>query len=137
MFCAWSRQVLAYAVTGERPPVTGLIPEQHHGNAMQGRALPAEQVLPLLRKQPGELCCQDLEYLVVGCGSQVPEHHTELALSLASAALALMPRVDHRCNHLCLCCTAAAYRQHQRAALTRRRSAELFGHLHSTPLAWG
>lgn len=65
---------------------------------MQGRALPAEQVLPLLRKQAGELCCQYLEYLVVGRGSQVPEHHTELALSFASAALALMPPVDERCK---------------------------------------
>ena len=62
----------------------------------QGRSLPAEQVLPLLRKQEGELCCQYLEYLVVGRGSQVPEHHTELALSLASAALQLMPPVDDR-----------------------------------------
>ena len=81
---------------------------QHRGTAMQGRALPADQVLPLLRKQAGELCCQYLEYLVVGRGSQVPEHHTELALSFASAALALMPPVDERCKRLCLCCTATA-----------------------------
>ena len=65
---------------------------------MQGRSLPAEQVLPLLRKQEGELCCQYLEFLVVGRGSQVPEHHTELALSLATAALQLMPHVDDRCE---------------------------------------
>ena len=65
---------------------------------MQGRSLPAEQVLPLLRKQAGELCCQYLEYLVLGRGSQQPEHHSELALSLASAALQLMPRVDDRCT---------------------------------------
>ncbi len=64
---------------------------------MQGRSLPAEQVLPLLRKQEGELCCQYLEFLVVGRSSQQPEHHTELALSLASAALQLMPPVDDRC----------------------------------------
>ena len=65
--------------------------------AAQGRGLPAEQVLPLLRKQEPELCCQYLEYLVVGRGSQMPEHHTELALSLAGAALQLMPAVDDRC----------------------------------------
>lgn len=86
---------------------------------MQGRALPAEQVLLLLRKQAGELCCQYLEYLVVGRGSQVPEHHTELALSFASAALALMPPVDERCERLCLCCTATASTQHQQAALMK------------------
>ena len=64
---------------------------------MQGRALPAEQVLPLLRKRSAELTCQYLEYLVAGRGSQQPEHHTELALSFASAALELMPPVDGRC----------------------------------------
>ena len=63
---------------------------------VQGRSLPAEQVLPLLRKREAELCCQYLEYLVVGRGSQQPEHHTELALSLASGALQLMPTVDDR-----------------------------------------
>ncbi len=63
----------------------------------QGRSLPAEEVLPLLRKQEPKLCCQYLEYLVMGRGSQVPEHHTELALSFASAALELMPSVNDRC----------------------------------------
>ena len=63
---------------------------------MQGRALPAEQVLPLLRKHSAALTCQYLEYLVVGRGGQQPEHHTELALSFASAALELMPPVDDR-----------------------------------------
>ena len=64
--------------------------------ALQGRALPAEQVLPLLRKHSAALTCQYLEYLVVGRGGQQPEHHTELALSFASAALELMPPVDDR-----------------------------------------
>ncbi len=43
---------------------------------------------------------------MVGRGSQVPEHHTELALSLASAALQLMPPVDDRCA-LCAYITLA------------------------------
>lgn len=64
---------------------------------MQGRALPAEVVLPLLREPMPDLCSQYLEYLVVGRGSQQPEHHTELALSLADAALQLMAPVDARC----------------------------------------
>ena len=50
----------------------------------------------MLRKHKAELCCQYLEYLVVGRGSQQPEHHTQLALSFASAALQLMPHVDDR-----------------------------------------
>ena len=120
MFCGCSWQVLTCAVHmrgSSQPPAHDL--RQHRDNAMQGRALPAEQVLPMLRKQAGELCCQYLEYLVVGRGSQVPEHHTELALSFASTALALMPPVDERCERLCFCCTAAASTEHQQAALMK------------------
>ena len=62
----------------------------------QGRELPAEVVLPLLRGVSSELCCQYLEYLVGSKGSQDPAHHTELALGLADAALRLMPPVDTR-----------------------------------------
>lgn len=63
---------------------------------MQGRELPAEAVLPLLRGVSTELSCQYLEYLVGSKGSQDPAHHTELALGLADAALRLMPPVDAR-----------------------------------------
>jgi hypothetical protein len=53
-------------------------------------------VLPLLRRVSTELTSQYLEYLVCSKGSQDPAHHTELALSLAEAALRLMPPVDAR-----------------------------------------
>jgi hypothetical protein len=62
----------------------------------QGRALPTEEVLPLLQRHSEDLWCQYLEYLVVSKGSQDPAHHTSLALGLAKAALQLMPPLDAR-----------------------------------------
>ncbi len=77
--------------------------QAHFGFLRQGRELPAETVLPLLRGVSSELCCQYLEYLVGSKGSQVPAHHTELALGLADAALRLMPPVDTRSAALQTC----------------------------------
>lgn len=66
---------------------------------VQGRELPADVVLGLLRGASAELCCQYLEYLVGSKGSQEPAHHTELALRLSDQALTLMLPVDHRFGH--------------------------------------
>lgn len=85
--------------------------DSHFDCMRQGRELPAETVLPLLRGVSSELCCQYLEYLVGSKGSQDPAHHTELALGLADAALRLMPPVDTGsaapCRHILSFCRKA------------------------------